>query len=197
MLNATNYTNTHSSKTPFVRIFIQKLSFFLLLITTLSTLSHAKSALAKEAGMSDREMQRIINKVIKIETTSGSYTAHNKKSGAYGRYQIMPRTARAYAKKLHIPYSQWKLPKNQDRIFHAILKDNIRSLKRNGIKISAFSIYGTHQQGAGGFHAIMKKKHLSKKLERNLRRNLPKALSTIPKSRLKHTWIRYWKKKFS
>lgn len=197
MLNATNNTNTYSSKTPFVHTFIQKLSFFLLLITTLTTLSHAKSALAKEAGMSDKEMQRIINKVIKIETTSGSYTAHNKKSGAYGRYQIMPRTARAYAKKLHIPYSQWKLPKNQDRIFHAILKDNIRSLKRNGIKVSAFSIYGTHQQGAGGFHAIMKKKHLSKKLERNLRRNLPKALSTIPKSRLKHTWIRYWKKKFS
>ena len=170
------------------------IALFILITTSITS---ANSTLAKEAGMSKQEMQRIIDKVIKIETTTGKYTAHNKKSGAYGRYQIMPRTARAYAKKLHIPYSQWKLPKNQDKIFHAILKDNIRSLKRHGIKISAFSIYGTHQQGAGGFHAIMKKKNLSKKLERNLRHNLPKALSSIPKSKLKRTWIRYWKKKFS
>lgn len=177
--------------------FSRKLRIIALFFLMTTVIASADAALAKEAGMSTKQMQQIINKVIKIETTTGKYTAHNKKSGAYGRYQIMPKTARTYAKKLHIPYIKWKLPKNQDRIFHAILKDNIRSLKRHGIKISAFSIYGTHQQGAGGFHAIMKKKHLSKKLERNLRHNLPKALSTIPKSRLKHTWIRYWKKKFS
>jgi hypothetical protein len=161
------------------------------------TQTEANSSLAKIAGMSPKQMRHIIDKVIKIETTTGSYTAHNKKSGAYGRYQIMPKTARAYAKKLHIPYSKWKLPKNQDRIFHAILKDNIRSLKRHGIRVCAFSIYGTHQQGAGGFHAIMKKKKLTKKLERNLRHNLPKSLSRIPKNKLRYTWVHYWKRKFS
>jgi hypothetical protein len=135
--------------------------------------------------------------VVKFETTNGSYTKLNRKSGAYGRYQIMPSTARAYAKKLHIPYSKWKLPRNQDKIFQAILKDNIRSLKRNGLEINAFSIYGTHQQGAGGFNAIMKNKKLSKHLERNLRHNLPKKLSKISKERLKHVWVKYWKKKFS
>jgi hypothetical protein len=153
--------------------------------------------LAKEAGLSQNEMKKIINKVVKFETTNGSYTKLNRKSGAYGRYQIMPSTARAYAKKLHIPYSKWKLPRNQDKIFQAILKDNIRSLKRNGLEINAFSIYGTHQQGAGGFNAIMKNKKLSKHLERNLRHNLPKKLSKISKERLKHVWVKYWKKKFS
>ena len=102
--------------------------------------------------------------MVKIESTTGSYHAHNRKSGAYGRYQIMLKTARAYARKLHIPYSQWKQPKKQDRIFEAIMADNIRSLKRNGLKVNAFSIYGTHQQGAGDFKAIMENRKLSKKL---------------------------------
>lgn len=109
----------------------------------------------------------------------------------------MPKTARAYAKKLGIPYSQWKLPKNQDRIFQAILKTNIRALKRKGIKITAFSIYGAHQQGAGGFNAIMKNKKLTRRLERNLRYNLPKKLRRTHRSKLTMVWKKYWKGKLA
>jgi len=166
-----------------------------LFITTTSSDAYAK--LAKTAGLKPSTMKQIVKKVVKVESTTGSYHAHNRKSGAYGRYQIMPKTARAYAKKLHIPYSKWKQPKNQDRIFEAIMADNIRSLKRNGLKVNAFSIYGTHQQGAGGFRAIMKSKKLSKQLERNLRHNLPKKLSRVHRSKLKQVWMRYWKKKFA
>jgi len=166
-----------------------------LLMTTVS--SHAYAKLAKSAGLKPETMKQIIRKVVKVESRTGSYHAKNRKSGAYGRYQIMPKTARAYARKLHIPYSRWKLPKNQDRIFKAIMEDNIRSLKRNGLKVNAFSIYGTHQQGAGGFRAIMKSRKLTKKLERNLRRNLPRRLSRVSRSRLKQVWMHYWKKKFS
>jgi len=142
-------------------------------------------------------MSEIIKKVVKHESTTGNYHARNRSSGAYGRYQIMPKTARAYAKKLKIPYSQWKKPKNQDRIFEAIMADNIRSLKRNGLKVSAFSLYGTHQQGAGGFKAIIKNKTLTKRLERNLRQNLPKKYKHVSKANLKKTWMKYWKKKMS
>ncbi len=166
-----------------------------LFITTVS--SHASLKLAKTAGLSPKTMKQIVRKVVKIESVTGSYHAHNKKSGAYGRYQIMPKTARAYAKKLHIPYSKWKQPRNQDRIFEAILADNIRSLKRNGHKINAFSIYGMHQQGAHGFNVIMKNKKLSKKLARNIRQNLPKRLALVSRSKLKLVWKRYWKKKLS
>jgi len=155
------------------------------------------TTLANNAGLSHQTMKKIVNKIIKVESTTGSYDTHNKKSGAYGRYQIVPSTAKAYAKKLHIPYNQWKHPKNQDRIFQAILNDNIKALKRSGIKISAFSIYGAHQQGAGGFKAIVKNKRLTKKLEKNLRRNLPVKLRRVHRSKLKRTWINYWKKKFS
>ncbi len=170
--------------------------FFTFFITaTTAEASYAK--LAKAAGLSHKTMKEIVKKVVKYESTTGSYHTKNRRSGAYGRYQIMPKTAKAYTKKLKIPYRKWKKPHNQDKIFKAILSDNIKSLKRNKIKISAFSIYGTHQQGAGGFNAIMKNKKLSKNLERNLRHNLPKKYKHISRANLKNVWKRYWKKKFA
>jgi len=175
---------------------VKKISMTIAVFILTTTTSHAYAKLAKTAGLRPATMKEIVNKVIRVETTTGSYHTKNRKSGAYGRYQIMPKTARAYAKKLHIPFHKWREPKNQDRIFEAIMADNIRSLKRNGLKISAFSIYGTHQQGAGGFRAIMKSKRLSRQLERNLRHNLPRPLSHVHRSRLKRVWMNYWKKKF-
>jgi len=167
----------------------------LFLTATTAEASYAK--LAKHAGLSNSAMKKIVKKIVKVESTTGNYHTRNRKSGAYGRYQIMPRTATSYAKKLKIPKSKWKRPHNQDKIFEAILRDNIQSLKRNKIRISAFSIYGAHQQGAGGFNAIVKNKKLTKKLERNIRHNLPKKLRLTRRSNLKRTWIRYWKKKFA
>jgi len=195
-LNHNTNTNTYLSRIA-RKLFANKFAAIVVTLFITSTSSHAYTKLAKTAGLSPKTMKQIVKKVVKVESTTGSYHAHNKKSGAYGRYQIMPRTAKAYAKKLHIPYSKWKQPKNQDRIFEAIMADNIRSLKRNGLKVNAFSIYGTHQQGAGGFKAIMKNKKLSKKLERNLRHNLPKRLSRVPRHKLKLAWVNYWKKKFT
>ena len=194
--NSNKQSNTFFSKLS-TKLITNRLFAVVVTLFITTTSSNAYAKLAKTAGLKPATMKQIVKKVVKIESTTGNYHAHNRKSGAYGRYQIMPKTARAYAKKLHIPFSQWKQPKNQDRIFEAIMADNIRSLKRNGLKINAFSIYGTHQQGAGGFNAIMKNKKLSKNLERNLRHNLPKKLSKVHKSKLKHVWMRYWKKKLA
>lgn len=183
---------------PIIQILIQRGSLLLIaLFLTATTAEAAYSKLAKDAGVSHKTMKNIVKKIVKAETTTGSYRVVNRRSGAYGRYQIMPKTAKFYAKKLKIAKSKWKIPHNQDKIFKAILKDNIRSLKRNGIKVSAFSIYGTHQQGAGGFNAIVKNKKLTRKLERNIRQNLPKKLRSTRRANLKSTWMRYWKKKFA
>jgi len=122
-----------------------------------TTAQAAYSQIAKQAGIDQKKFEVIVKKIVKVGSVTGDYHAVNKKSGAYGRYQIMPQTARLYTKNLGIPYSQWKQPRNQDRIFQAILKDNIQALKSNNIKISAFTIYGAHQQGSGGFNVIMKK----------------------------------------
>lgn len=173
------------------------LALLTILFLSTTTAESAYSKIEKHAEINHHIFDNIVKKLIKVESTTGDYHIRNKKSGAYGRYQIMPKTARAYAKKLGIPYSKWKQPRNQDRIFQAILKDNVKALKRNGIKISAFTIYGAHQQGAGGFNAIMKNKKLTKKLERNLRYNLPKKLRKTHRSRLVMVWKDYWQEKLT
>ncbi len=168
---------------------------FILGTTEINALAYSK--LAKDAGLNHKTMKKIVKKMIKTESSNGSYYVKNKKSGAYGRYQIMPKTARYYAKKLKITHSKWKKPSNQDKIFQAILRDNILSLKRNNIKVNAFSIYGTHQQGSSGFNAIVKNKKLTKRLEKNIRHNLPNSLRRVHKNKLRSTWMRYWKKRFA
>ena len=70
-------------------------------------------------------MDHIVKKIVEVETPNGNYTALNKKTGAYGRYQITPATAQYYTKKLDMNHYQWKEPKNQDKIFKALLSDNI------------------------------------------------------------------------
>ena len=176
---------------------VRKVSIPIIMLFASTAAQASCIKLAKIAGMKQKAMNNIVEKLVKIESTTGKYNVKNHRSGAYGRYQIMPSTAKFYAKKLKIPRTQWKKPYNQDKIFRAIMKDNIKSLKRNGHKVSAFSLYATHQQGAGGFNAIMKNKNLSRKLERNLRQNLPSNLRKVKKSRLRVTWINYWKKKLA
>ncbi|MEA3456985.1 MAG: lytic transglycosylase [Campylobacterota bacterium] len=169
--------------------------FFVLGTTDASALAYSK--LAKDAGLQHKTMKKIVKKMVKVESTNGSYHTRNRKSGAYGRYQIVPKTAKYYAKKLGIPYTKWKRPANQDKIFQKILGDNIRSLKRNNIKVNAFTIYGIHQQGPSGFKAIVNNKKLTKSLERNIRGNLPGNLRKVHRNKLRITWMRYWKKKFA
>ena len=171
------------------------LPWIMLLVSTTAQASCTK--LAKVAGMSQNNLQKIVDKLVKIETTTGKYNVENHRSGAYGRYQIMPSTANFYAKKLGIPRTKWKKPYNQDKIFRAIMRDNIKSLKKRGHTVSAFSLYATHQQGAGGFNAIMKNKKMTKRLEKSLRTNLPSHLRKVKKSRLRITWINYWKQKLA
>ena len=162
-----------------------------------TTAQAAYSKIAKEAGIDQAKFEKIVKKIVKVESVTGGYHVVNKKSGAYGRYQIIPQTARLYTKNLGIPYSQWKQPRNQDRIFRAILKDNIQALKSNNIKSTAFTIYGAHQQGSGGFNVIMKNKKLTKHVERNIRSNLPKKLRNTDSSRLAMVWKDYWEGKFA
>lgn len=147
------------------------------------------------SGCGEPSLEKIKTKIVKVETTNGKYTTVNKSSGAYGKYQIMPKTAKHYTKKLNIPHREWKKPENQDKIFVALLDDNIRNLKKYGFKPDAFTVYGCHQQGSTGFMCIMKNKDLSSKAYMRLRRNLPRQYRNVNKNELRETWIHYWKNK--
>ncbi len=148
-------------------------------------------------GCGEPSVDKIADKIVKVETPHGKYTTVNKKSGAYGRYQIMPKTAKHYTRKLHISPRQWKYPQNQDKIFMALLTDNIKNLKKEGIEINAFTVYGCHQQGARGFTCIVKNEGLTSDSYRKLRRNLPRKYRHIKNEKLRKVWIDYWKKKMS
>ena len=148
-------------------------------------------------GCGDPSMTDIADKIVKVETPKGKYTTVNKSSGAYGRYQIMPKTAKHYTKKLNMNHSKWKNPKNQDKIFLALLSDNVKNLKDNGIEVNAFTVYGCHQQGARGFKTIVNNKRMSAYSYEKLRRNLPRKYRYISNEKLRKTWICYWKNKMS
>lgn len=147
------------------------------------------------SGCNEPSLDRIKEKIVKIETHTQNYEVVNKKTGAYGKYQILPRTGKYYAQKLDIPVSEWRKPENQDRIFEAILEDNIKQLKKHGFEINAFTVYGCHQQGARGFVTIMKDQNLTEKFDKKLRRNLPKVYHSVDPVDLRETWINYWKQK--
>jgi len=49
--------------------------------------------------------------------------------------------AKHYTKKLHMNHSEWKTPENQDKIYMAILSDNVTSLKEKGHDINAFTVF--------------------------------------------------------
>ena len=148
-------------------------------------------------GCGEPSMTDISEKIVKVETPNGKYTTVNKKSGAYGRYQIMPKTAKHYTKKLNMNHSKWKHPKNQDKIFLALLSDNVKNLKKNGIEVNAFTVYGCHQQGATGFKTIVNNEKMSAYSCTKLRRNLPKKYKYISNEKLRKTWINYWQNKMS
>jgi len=143
-------------------------------------------------GCGSPPMKEITQKIVKVETPNGEYKTVNKHSGAYGKYQIMPKTAKHYTKKLNINYREWKKPENQDKIYTAILCDNINALKKSGHKINAFTVYGAHQQGARGFDCIIRNKNLNAKAYRRLRRNLPKQYKYLKNEKLRLAWINYW-----
>ena len=146
-------------------------------------------------GCGEPSMTDISEKIVKVETPKGKYTTVNKSSGAYGRYQIMPKTAKHYTKKLNMNHSKWKHPENQDKIFLALLSDNVKSLKDSGIDVNAYTVYGCHQQGATGFKCIVNNENMTAYSYEKLRRNLPKKYRYISNEKLRETWINYWKNK--
>lgn len=138
--------------------------------------------------------QAQLDRLVEVESGNKDYTAYNEGSGAYGRYQFIPNTAKAYAKKLGIKGDKWKTPANQDKMFAAFTADNIRGLERKGLPTDLFHIYGAHQQGLSGFSDIMKN-NLNPQLEQKMRNNLPGDTSKLAGTDLRNAWINHWQER--
>lgn len=133
-----------------------------------------------------------IERLAEVESGNLGYDAVNPSSGAYGKYQFIPSTAKAYAEKLGIQGDDWKTPENQDRMFSAFTSDNVRGLRSKNLPTDLFHIYGAHQQGLTGFSNILAGK-LTPRLEANMRSNVPNQYKNLSGTDLRDAWINYWK----
>lgn len=111
------------------------------------------------------------DKLIEIEST-GSYTAVNPTSGAYGKYQFIPSTLNQYANRLGMSEQEAKSPAGQEQIFRAFTNDNIAGLEAANIPVTTSSIYLAHQQGLNGLKQIMDGT-ISPEVRRNILSNIP------------------------
>jgi hypothetical protein len=113
------------------------------------------------------------------------YTAVNKDTGAYGRYQFTPSTMKAYADKLGVTVEQFKAnPFVQDRAAQLKLKDLANELKAYGIPVTKQNMYLGWQQGAKGLSQLLK--GISPGYDA-LNMNLPKSIERTPKA-----FLNYW-----
>ncbi len=85
-----------------------------------------------------------------VVESAGKWDALNKGSGAYGRFQFMPKTEKSYAKKLGISIEEARTPAGQMAMVSAFTNDNRKGLQRAGFEPTQKNLYMAHQQGLGG-----------------------------------------------
>ena len=172
-----------------------------------NTTPHALAAsgqfpvLAQSAGMKEPEMNAIMKKLVDVESSGGDYTAVNKSSGAFGKYQFMPETLNEYAKKTGQTVEQAKTPEGQEKMFQKYTQDNIDFLNDRDIPITALNLYGAHQQGKGGISQILqsvsKKKYLiDDEVAAGIRSNIPNSKG-LDKKQLAQAWLDRWSPEFA
>ena len=158
-----------------------------------------------------------VNKLVEIESGGQDYSAHNKGSNAYGRYQFIPSTGYAYAKKVGYTGSnspeairEFMTPENQDKMFVELTKDNIKQLKNKNIPVSTFTLYAAHQQGVTGAEKILSGdiEKISPTIFKNIVSNMgynteeKSAINSMFKDKdmvkmVRDQWIAMWKKRTS
>lgn len=81
------------------------------------------------------------------ETANKDYTAVNKESGAYGRYQFIPKTMKSLADRLGMTMEEAKTPAGQDKLNEEFMKDKTATLEDNDIEVTPENMYALHQMG--------------------------------------------------
>ncbi len=128
------------------------------------------------------------DKLAKYES-GGNYEAYNKGSKAFGKYQFIPATEKAYAKKLGFTIEQARTPEGQEAMARRFTDDNKRGLEKAGIPVTDFWLYTAHQQGLGGAKKLHSGQAMNK---RNVGSNLPEGGPATNQN-----WKNQWSDRFS
>ena len=82
--------------------------------------------------------------------SNNSYTSLNPRSGAYGRWQILPKYQKYYADKAGLSVADSKTPSGQDKVAEIIYNDGTKFLDKHNYDKSDRNRYLVHQQGRQG-----------------------------------------------
>ena len=142
-----------------------------------------------------------VNRVIQIESGGNPLAVagypkgtndlliRNKKAG--GLFQFIPSTAKLYGLSLEDRFN----PQKALEAFKLLVRDNISTLAKFNVPLTATNLYLAHQQGAGGLKAIWNNINLGtpissvilKNMNNNRRPNVPKDASA-------KEWYEAWDK---
>ena len=82
--------------------------------------------------------------------SGGNYNAYNATSKAFGKYQFVPSTINSLIKQdggKHTIDEVRKSPELQDYYYDKLTKENINTLKSNGVPVNNFTVYMAHNLG--------------------------------------------------
>ena len=158
-------------------------------VANIANIPNATNAVKVDSSAFD--FDTFVNKLADVES-KGNYKAYNKGSKAYGRYQFIPSTEKAIAKKLGYTIAQARTPEGQENMVRQLTNDNIRTLKKAGVPITGETVWWAHNLGAGGATKLYKGNQVS---ERNMRSNLP-GNKNISSSDIAQSYKNHWKGKF-
>ena len=139
-----------------------------------------------------------IRKLVELES-GGDYNATNPRNpDVYGKYQFTKSNAKDLAKRLGIPYSQWKQPENQDKMYKLFAEDQVKDMRKRDIANTPLNKYLAHQQGVAGLAKLLNPdSKLTSKDIRKLRDQLPDKLRySTPVNKLREVWYSHYKNKF-
>ena len=88
--------------------------------------------------------------------SNNRWDAYNKGSKAYGKYQFIPSTEKAYAKKLGLTLAQARTPEGQTAMVSRLTEDNRTGLTKAGFEPTQTNLYLSHQQGLSGAIKMLK-----------------------------------------
>lgn len=82
--------------------------------------------------------------------SGGDYTAHNKGSSAFGKYQVIRSTLVDKAKDLGISTKEARTPEGQEMVMHSLLSDYKSRLKEFDLPVTKENMFVLHNLGQTG-----------------------------------------------
>ena len=142
-----------------------------------------------------------VNRVIQIESSGNpdavagypkgtdNLTIRNSRAG--GLFQFIPSTAKLYGLSLEDRFN----PQKAFEAFKLLVRDNISTLAKFNVSLTATNLYLAHQQGAGGLKAIWNNINLGTPISSVIRKNMNNnRRPSVPKDASAKEWYEAWDK---